>query len=149
MSIGAAPRWAWRHRGAPQARRRAARVLAGVPRALRCSACTRLSSSARRSGFQYRTDGDSMPVVPIVTKSGHIMRPEASIAAVQFKAECLSLLDRLARTRRPLVMTKRGKPVAQLVPMPLAPALFGALAGSVLGEGDFVSGIGEAWDADR
>jgi prevent-host-death family protein len=75
------------------------------------------------------------------------MNPTHSIAAGEFKAECLSLLDSVARTRRPLVITKRGKPVAQLVPMPDAPALFGALAGSVLDQTDLVSSIGESWDA--
>jgi phospholipase/carboxylesterase len=80
---------------------------------------------------------------------GHIVKQQSSIAAGEFKAECLSLLDSVARTRRPLVITKRGKPVAQLVPMPDAPALFGALAGSVVHEDDLVSGLGETWDAQR
>jgi prevent-host-death family protein len=77
------------------------------------------------------------------------MKPNESIAAGEFKAECLSLLDSVARTRRSLVITKRGKPVAQLVPMPEAPLLFGALSGSVVHQDDLVSGMGEAWDAER
>ena len=77
------------------------------------------------------------------------MKPQSSIAAGEFKAECLSLLDSVARTRRPLVITKRGKAVAQLVPMPEAPALFGALAGSVVYADDLVAGMGDVWDADR
>lgn len=80
---------------------------------------------------------------------GHHMKQQTSIAAGEFKAECLSLLDSVARTRLPLVITKRGKPVAQLVPMPEAPALFGALCGSVVHQDDLVSGVGDAWDADR
>lgn len=40
-----------------------------------------------------------------------------SIPATQFKAECLALLDRVARTGEELVVTKRGKPVARLVPV--------------------------------
>jgi prevent-host-death family protein len=78
----------------------------------------------------------------------HDMKPQASIAAGEFKAKCLSLLDRVARTRRPLVITKCGKPIAQLVPMPEAPALFGALSGSVVRDGDLVFGIGQPWDAE-
>ena len=74
--------------------------------------------------------------------------PLPSIGAGEFKAECLRLLDDVARTRQPLVITKRGKPVAQLVPMPDAPSLFGALAGSVVLEDDLVSPIGTSWDAD-
>lgn len=79
---------------------------------------------------------------------GHHMKQQTSIAAGEFKAECLSLLDNVARTRLPLVITKRGKPVAQLVPMPEAPALFGALSGSVVHQDDLLSGVGDTWDAD-
>ena len=39
-----------------------------------------------------------------------------SVPAGQFKAHCLSLLDKVARTRQPLIVTKRGKPVAKVVP---------------------------------
>ena len=42
---------------------------------------------------------------------------EAEIPAGGFKARCLKLMDRVRATRRPIVITKRGKPVARLVPM--------------------------------
>jgi prevent-host-death family protein len=42
-----------------------------------------------------------------------------TIGASEFKAKCLSLLDEVASTGRPLTITKRGKVVAQLVPAPL------------------------------
>jgi prevent-host-death family protein len=38
------------------------------------------------------------------------------IAAGEFKARCLSLMEDVRSTREPLVITKRGKPVAKLVP---------------------------------
>jgi prevent-host-death family protein len=38
------------------------------------------------------------------------------ISAAQFKARCLRLMDDVQSTRQPLVITKRGKPVAKLVP---------------------------------
>ena len=38
------------------------------------------------------------------------------IAAGKFKAHCLSLMEDVRSTREPLVITKRGKPVAKLVP---------------------------------
>jgi prevent-host-death family protein len=38
------------------------------------------------------------------------------IAAAEFKARCLALMDDARATREPLVITKRGKPVAKLVP---------------------------------
>jgi prevent-host-death family protein len=39
-----------------------------------------------------------------------------TIAAAQFKARCLTLMDDVESTREPLVITKRGRPVAKLVP---------------------------------
>lgn len=39
------------------------------------------------------------------------------IAAAEFKARCLTLMDDVQSTREPVVITKRGKPVARLVPM--------------------------------
>ena len=38
------------------------------------------------------------------------------IAAGEFKARCLMLMEDVRSTREPLVITKRGKPVAKLVP---------------------------------
>lgn len=40
-----------------------------------------------------------------------------SIPAGAFKQGCLSILDEVARTHRPVVVTKRGRPVAQVVPI--------------------------------
>ena len=84
----------------------------------------------------------------IATHHGHIMSNlQASIGAGDFKSTCLKLLDEVARSRRPLVITKHGKPVAQLVPMPPEVGLFGALSGSVVRSDDIVSPIDSAWDA--
>ncbi len=74
---------------------------------------------------------------------------ETTIGAGEFKAKCLQLLDEVAAHREPLVITKRGKPVARLVPMPPEAQLFGALAGSVLGEGDIVAPVDAEWDAAK
>ena len=39
------------------------------------------------------------------------------IAAGEFKAKCLALMEDVRSTRQPIVITKRGKPVAKLVPI--------------------------------
>jgi prevent-host-death family protein len=39
------------------------------------------------------------------------------IAAAEFKARCLTLMEDVRSTREPLIITKRGKPVAKLVPI--------------------------------
>jgi prevent-host-death family protein len=38
------------------------------------------------------------------------------IPAGEFKAKCLKLMDQVARSGVPIVITKHGKPVAKLVP---------------------------------
>jgi len=73
-----------------------------------------------------------------------VMKP-VTISAAKFKAECLGLLDRVARTKRSLVITKRGRPVARVVPLDAAPR---TLEGSVLEEDDIVSPTGAVWDAE-
>lgn len=35
------------------------------------------------------------------------------ISAAQFKAGCLKLMDEVKKTREPIIITKRGRPVAQ------------------------------------
>ena len=70
-----------------------------------------------------------------------------AIAAGDFKARCLKLLDEVAETREPLVITKHGKAVAKLVPMPPERDLFGALAGSVLVESDLIAPLDNDWEA--
>jgi prevent-host-death family protein len=72
-----------------------------------------------------------------------------SIGAGEFKAKCLQLLDEVATTREPLVITKFGKPVARVVPMPPQVRLRGALKGSVLFEGDIVSPLENDWEAAK
>ena len=62
-----------------------------------------------------------------------------TIPSTQLKARCLALLDELSSTGDQLVITKRGKPVARVVPVAdIEPA---DLFGSVLWEGDILSPI--------
>ncbi len=57
---------------------------------------------------------------------------EHIIAAGDFKAKCLQMLDEVAEQREPLLITKQGKPVARLIRVSSEHTLFGAMAGSVL-----------------
>ncbi len=74
-----------------------------------------------------------------------------TIPAGQFKAHCLSLIDQVSRTHQVIIITKRGKPVARLVPLEEEKprSLFGCFAGHVQEEGDIVSPTGEEWGAER
>jgi prevent-host-death family protein len=78
-------------------------------------------------------------------------RAEAIIPAGEFKARCLAIIDEVNQTHRSITITKRGKPVARLVPLPEEKTrrLFGSLAGHVVEEGDIVSPTGESWEAER
>ena len=60
--------------------------------------------------------------------------PGGFIAAAEFKATCLELMDRVRETGAEYVITKHGVAVARLVPYVRAkrPQLFGAMKGTVL-----------------
>jgi prevent-host-death family protein len=53
------------------------------------------------------------------------------MAAAEFKAKCLQVMDEVARRKQPLTVTKRGKPVVRIVPIEdEGPrSVFGRLAG--------------------
>jgi prevent-host-death family protein len=71
------------------------------------------------------------------------------IAAGEFKAKCLRLLDEVQRQRKPILITKRGKPVAKLVPADERPAGFiGSMKGTMEITGDIVSPVDVQWEAD-
>jgi prevent-host-death family protein len=74
-------------------------------------------------------------------------RQDRTVAAADFKARCLALLDRVAETGEPIVVTKRGRPVARVVPARSEKA--GSLRSSVTVHGDIVAPILGDWDLDR
>ena len=71
------------------------------------------------------------------------------IPAGEFKAKCLKVLDEVQQQRRQFVITKRGKPVAKLVPLDEQPESFiGSMKGTMEITGDIISPIDVAWEAD-
>ena len=73
----------------------------------------------------------------------------SKIAAGEFKARCLKILDEVQRSRKPVIILKRGKPVAKLVPVDERPPSFiGSMKGTMEIIGDIVSPIDVKWDAD-
>ena len=71
-----------------------------------------------------------------------------TMAAGKFKDTCLQTLDEVAAHRRPVVITKRGVPVAKLVPV-TAVTRQRSLSGSIIAESGDPYRTGETWDADR
>lgn len=77
-----------------------------------------------------------------------------SIAISRFKATCLGLLERVRKTGQPILVTKRGKPIAQVLPPP-APesakkSAFGCMRGTSEQLGDIVAPVSEEdWEVLR
>jgi prevent-host-death family protein len=68
-----------------------------------------------------------------------------SLNVTEFRVQCLTLLEQLPAGG--VLVTKRGKPIARVVPVREDSAeLIGSLAGAFQIRGDIVS-TGEAWNA--
>ena len=78
------------------------------------------------------------------------MVDELQIGAADFKVNCLRITEEVARNRRPVVITKRGKPIAKLVPIEEGVIdIFGRMAGTITICGDIVGPIEHLeWTAD-
>ena len=75
------------------------------------------------------------------------MKPKPTVLpAGEFKAKCLAVLDEVERRRRTVVVTKRGRPVAQVVPLPDAKG--STLRGSLVYEEDPFAPVDVAWEAN-
>lgn len=73
-----------------------------------------------------------------------------TLAITDFKAHALQVLSQVARTREPVVVTKRGKPLVEVIPFSPDVPRPGTLADALVFEKDIVTPLGEAmWDACR
>lgn len=70
-----------------------------------------------------------------------------TVPAGKFKAECLGLIDQVAETKEPFIVTKRGRPVVEIVPVRARKAK--PLHRSVTVRGDIVGPILGSWDVER
>jgi prevent-host-death family protein len=62
------------------------------------------------------------------------------IAVSKFKATCLSVLERVRKTKKPVLVTRFGKPIAEVVP-PSTPERSGEWLGAMAGSIDFIGDI--------
>ncbi|HTR83517.1 MAG TPA: type II toxin-antitoxin system Phd/YefM family antitoxin [Reyranella sp.] len=86
----------------------------------------------------------------IVNDHGHIhgVFMTKTMKASECKAKFLGVLDEVASTRERVIVTKNGKPVAEIVPFVDKPkSIIGALKGSVLYMGDLDEPTDEDWEA--
>ena len=79
------------------------------------------------------------------------MKKQTVLAASEFKAKCLRLLDEVAQKGSTLIITKRGRPLAKVVPLaPPRKSLRGTWTGVVKVKGDIVHfGIDQDWESAR
>lgn len=76
------------------------------------------------------------------------MASEETVSATRFKAQCLGLIDEVARTGRELIITKHKQKLVRVVPV--EPAL--SLRGSVrylVDDDELVSPLAESWDVNE
>jgi len=71
-----------------------------------------------------------------------------TIAVSAFKARCLALLDDVATTGREIVVTKRGKPVARVIPADTPPSLQGSVTYPVTDD-EILGPVESIWDVDH
>ena len=64
------------------------------------------------------------------------------VAISEFKAKCLALLEQVQKTKKPILVTRFGKPVAQVSPPPTERTdkdWFGSMKGQIEILGDIIS----------
>ncbi len=71
-----------------------------------------------------------------------------TMKASECKAKFLGVLDDVAATHERVIVTKNGKPIAEIVPFVQKPkTLYGALKGSITIIGDLEEPLGVEWEA--
>jgi len=91
---------------------------------------------ARKTAASYETDSEAQ---------GGVVR---EIPAGEFKAKCLAIMDEVQQRGGAYVITKRGVPVAKLVPARVERRpLLGSMKGTVVTRGDLVTPLDEPWNA--
>jgi prevent-host-death family protein len=74
------------------------------------------------------------------------------MAVSEFKAHALQVLGQVAKNNEPVLVTKRGKPLAEVVPYRGSeqPPVPGRLSETLVFEKDILSPLGESiWNASR
>jgi prevent-host-death family protein len=72
------------------------------------------------------------------------MTPVKEVAISEFKAKCTALVDRVAKTKQPIRITRHGKPVADVVPATPTvdpKALMGSMRNSITILGDIIAPV--------
>lgn len=91
---------------------------------------------ARKTSTSYRASSKAQ---------GGVVR---EIPAGEFKAKCLAIMDEVQQRGGAYVITKRGVPVAKLVPARVERRPFlGSMKGTVITRADLIAPLDEPWNA--
>jgi len=88
---------------------------------------------------------------PLVARQSRRTFRGDSVGAAEFKARCLELMDHVRETGTELLITKRGRPVAKLVPFKAGKksGIWGSMKGTVLKYERPFDPIDGDWDINR
>lgn len=79
-------------------------------------------------------------------KSYAISQADEVVSVAHAKAHFSAVLVGVEKKRRSVTILKRGRPIAQIVPMQnKTPSLYGSMRGTVIELGDIVGSLGEEW----
>jgi prevent-host-death family protein len=73
---------------------------------------------------------------------------QRTVPAGVFKNSCLKLMEEVHQERISIIVTKRGKPIVQVVPIAEGGAKKG-LRGTIVHQDEDIFSTGETWEADR
>ena len=75
----------------------------------------------------------------------------SELSATEFKATCLKVMEGVRKSRKPVIVSKRGKPLVKIVPVeedrPVP--LFGYMKGTIKIVGDIVHPDPEPWNSEK
>ncbi len=70
------------------------------------------------------------------------------VGVTEFKARCLRMIEEVRKSRSPLIVTRRGRPVVTIHPATDEECRV-SLEGTILFQADDIFSTGEEWDTDR
>jgi prevent-host-death family protein len=73
---------------------------------------------------------------------------QRTVTATELRAKCFALLDEVASTGETIIVTKRGRPVARLLPAREPSSLLGSVTYNV-SEEELIYAPFDEWDVDR
>jgi len=73
-----------------------------------------------------------------------------TLAAGKFKAKCLALINHVAQSHEPIIITKYGKPMVKVIPIDSKKEVSDKpLKNAATFIGDIISPIDEEWEASK